>query len=108
MAVRHKLFASGKSSKQRHLRAVFRSAPTMPDSADRADRTSVRTKVPCKFIGSPASEQSADYAADQANWTAATAVVVSAAAAVTTGPMVAIGIAAVAGVGVRRRDGFRQ
>jgi hypothetical protein len=36
-----------------------------------------------KFAGSPASEQSAHHAADQANWTADTALMASTAAATT-------------------------
>jgi hypothetical protein len=75
---------------------------TMPGAADRADRRSLRTHAPYNFVGSPASEQSAHHAADQATWTATTAVMVSATPAATTGQMVVIGFVAAAGAGVRR------
>jgi hypothetical protein len=63
--------------------------------AGRADRSS-RTDVTYKFAGSPASEQSAHHAADQATWTAAPAAVM-----VSTIPAATLGVAA-AGVGARR------
>ena len=55
--------------------------------------------------GSPASEQSAHYPANQPTWTAAAAVVSSAA---TTGWTVAIGFVAVHDTGVRHRDGLGE
>src|SRR5258706_11576892 len=45
-----------------------------------------------QFVGSPASEQSAHHAADQATWTAATAVMVSTTPAATTGQIGVIGL----------------
>src|ERR1700693_6212783 len=75
----------------------------LPCRARLIARISLRTIVPYKFVGSPASEQSAHHAADQATWTATTAVVVvSTSRAATMGQMVVIGIVAAAGVGVRR------
>ena len=57
-------------------------------------------------VGLPASEQSAHHAADQSDWTAATAVMMNATAATTAGRTVAIDF--VTGARVRRRDGFGQ
>jgi hypothetical protein len=80
------------------------SAPTLPGTADRADRRGLRTHAPYNWFGSPASEQSAHHAADQAAWTATatTAVMVSTTPAAMTGQMVVIGFVAAAGAGVRR------
>jgi hypothetical protein len=61
-----------------------------------------------KSAGSPASEQSAHHAADQADWTAATAVMVSTAAATTAGRRGFTGFAAGAGTRARRWHDFGQ
>ena len=68
--------------------------------SDRADRRSL-PHAPYKFVGSPASEQSAHHAAYQATWAANTAVMVSTTPAATTGQMAVIGFVAAAGAGVR-------
>jgi hypothetical protein len=79
------------------------SAPSIPGTADRADRR-IENSRSVQIVGSPASEQSAHHAADQATWTAtaATAVMVSTTLAATTGQMVVIGFVAAAVAGVRR------
>ncbi len=61
----------------RGIEAQRASAPTMPGTADRTDRRSLRTHAPYNLFGSPASEQSAHHAADQAARTATTAMMVS-------------------------------
>ena len=68
--------------------------------SDRADRR-ILPHAPYKFVGSPASEQSAHHAAYQATWAANTAVMVSTTPAATTGQMAVIGFVAAAGAGVR-------
>jgi hypothetical protein len=68
---------------------------------DRADRRNLRTHAPYKFVGSPASEQSAHHAADQATRTATPAVMLSTTPAATMGQMAVIGFVAAAGAGVR-------
>jgi len=57
---------------------------------------------PFQFVGSPASEQSAHYAANQSTWTAIAAVMVSTTPTVTTGRTSFIGSVTAAGAGVRR------
>jgi hypothetical protein len=64
--------------------------------SDRADRRSL-PHAPYKFVGSPASEQSA-Y---QATWAANTAVMVSTTPAATARQIAVIGFVAAAGAGVR-------
>ncbi len=54
------------------------------------------------LFGSPASEQSAHYAANQSTWTAIAAVMVSTTPTVTTGQTSFIGFVTAAGAGVRR------
>src|SRR5882672_8796095 len=61
-----------------------------------------------EFAGSSASEQAAHHAADQADWTADTAVMVSTTAATTAGRWCFSGFAAGAGTRARRWHDFGQ
>ena len=63
---------------------------------------SPRGILAARFVDSPASEQSADYAADQSTWTATAAMTMSTAPAAMMGRMLVIGLAAAAGIGVCR------
>jgi hypothetical protein len=57
---------------------------------------------PLQFVGSPASEQSAHDAANQSNWAATAAVMLSTTPIVTIGQTSFIGFVTAAGAGVRR------
>jgi hypothetical protein len=78
------------------------SAPTMPCTADPRGPKKFENSRSVQFAGSPASEQSAHHAADQATRTATTAVMVSTTPAATTGQTIAIGFVAAAVAGARR------
>jgi hypothetical protein len=67
----------------------------------------LRTHAPGNFVNSPAAEQSAHHAADQANRTAtATNAVMVRTAATAAGRLVAIDF--ITGGRLRRQDGFAQ
>ena len=68
-----------------------------------APRPPVRRGIlAARFVDSPASEQPADYAADQSTWTATAAMTMSTAPAAMMGRMLVIGFTAAAEIGVRR------